>query len=319
MIQLNDFVGNIEVISELRASMAQSSLPHAILIDGTKGTGKRTLAGIIAQYCVCRSDIRPCGICPGCIKTSKGIHPDITVLDGERSGELSISSIRRLRSDAYIKPNESDSRIFLLLNCDKMLAPAQNAFLKILEEPPANVYFAITVSSSNMLLETVRSRCRRLTLYPVTTEQAAKTVQARFPDKDMYQIMQYAAICDGNIGQTIELIENGGEEAMKEAKKIFSLIGMSTEYEQLAAINSICRDRAFVSSVLDCLLELSSECLKASVGADFRYPEVRTVSERLGQRKTLLLSDTLRNAKAVLKTNVNLNFFGTWLSSSLRV
>lgn len=317
---LNDFIGNENIKNEIAAALEKESLPHAIMIEGAKGTGKRTLARILASACVCTaSSVRPCGVCPSCIKAERDCHPDIVTADGAKSGELSVNSIRRIRSDAYIKPNEANKRVFMLLDCDRMLPPAQNAFLKVLEEPPGNVVFIITVSSANMLLETVRSRCRLLTLYPVTPEQAAEAASKYYPEKDYGELLSYARLCDGNIGQTLQMVESGGEKARREAQEIFSLIGKTGEYDLLLKTSQACRERLHMSAVIDCLMELSAECIKASVGAECLSPVAAETASRLTTARCMKLADNLQRIREASQTNVNLNFFGTWLCAMLKI
>ena len=115
---LSEFAGNDEVKFELSEAMKNNTLPHALIIDGAKGTGKKTLARIIAQYCVCSSEeMRPCGVCAHCRKAEKNIHPDIMTSDGNNSGELNVEAIRSIRSSAYIKPNEARIKVYMLFNC----------------------------------------------------------------------------------------------------------------------------------------------------------------------------------------------------------
>ena len=104
---LSEFAGNAELKYELSEIMKRGTLPHAIIIEGAEGTGKRTLADIIAQYCVCMAESeKPCGICNSCMKAEKHIHPDIFYADGNDKA-LTVDSVRNMRTDAYIKPNEA--------------------------------------------------------------------------------------------------------------------------------------------------------------------------------------------------------------------
>lgn len=318
-MQLSEFIANDTVKNEISEAMRSGTLPHAIIIDGAKGTGKTTLAEIIARYCVCLSEnSRPCGQCPGCIKAMHNSHPDIYKADGNNTGELNVDSIRKIRSDVYIKPNEADTKVYLLLNCDKMLAPAQNAFLKVLEEPPANVVFVMTVTSANMMLQTVRSRSRIYSLYPVTAEQAAQAAAKRFPDKSYEEVQKIAAMCDGNIGQTIQILERGGEEAKKLADEIFAALPQKNEYLLLTLTSRLSANRAFASSVLDCMLENASECIKAAAGLSTNAAFAEEIARRMTKKRIYRLAENTEKAKEILNTNVNLNFFGTWLCSVLR-
>ena len=316
---LSEFAANEEVKSELSELMKKDTLPHAMIIEGAKGTGKKTLAEIIARFCVCSSDNnRPCGMCGDCIKAEKNIHPDIFIADGNNSGELNIEAIRNIRSDAYIKPNEAAKKVYILLNCEKMLMPAQNAFLKILEEPPENVIFILTAVSAASLLQTVRSRSRILSLYPPTVGDAAEFLRKRFPDKDITEIQNAAKNSIGNIGNAIELLEGGSEESRLIAEEILKAIPLSTEYSLLIATNKLSQNRALAVSSLDILCELISECVKSSAGIENTSALAKNIALKLTKKRLFRLQEKIVKARDILNTNVNLNFYGTWLCAELR-
>ncbi len=322
-MRFNEFVANDRLIEEITEAVKTNTLPHAIILDGAKGTGKQTLAKIIARSFVCTSegtsDIKPCGKCPACLKAEHLSHPDIFIANGNNTGELTVDAIRNIRADAYIKPNEAPTKVYLLLNCDKMLAPAQNSFLKVLEEPPANVVFIMTVTSANMLLQTVRSRSRLYTLYPVQPQAAAEYIYRIFPEKDYGDILHTAQLCDGNIGKTLEMLESGGEEAKKIADEIFTAAIKGNEYTVLTSTNKITASRTLAVSVLDFLTENVAECVRASVGIKTLSAVAEDTAKRMTKGRILRLAENIERAKQVLETNVNLNFFSTWLSSMLKV
>lgn len=316
---LSDFAANAEVKHALAEGMKNRSIPHALLIEGDKGCGKQTLARIIAQYAVCTAEgERPCGVCSQCRKAAAQVHPDIFTADGSRSGELNIEAVRGIRSAAYIRPNEAENRVFILLNCDKMLAPAQNAFLKVLEEPPENVLFILTVVSAQSLLQTVRSRTRIISLYPPAPEEALPVLQRLLPDQSEDVLLQAARDSGGNIGAALELLQSGGEEEQKAAEEIFRVLPQSTEYQLLVLTNRITRSRPFAAAVLDKLCELSAEAVKASLGMEVPSSAAKEAAQRLSFRRLMMLQENIRRARDVLNTNVNLNFYGTWLCAVLR-
>ncbi len=318
-MRLDEFVGNDNLINDISEAFKNGTLPHAVIIDGAPGTGKKTLARIISDYYVCLSDNdAPCGKCSGCIKAEHNSHPDIFVADGNNLSELSVDAIRRIRSDAHIMPNEAKTKVYLLLDCDRMMQPAQNAFLKVLEEPPANVAFIMTITSANMFLETVRSRSRIYTLYPPDAELTCKFLSERFPDKSPEEIINYARICDGNIGQTITLLESGGQEANQLAEEILKSLIKGNEYDLLLLTNKLSSNRVLASKVIDCMLEIISECLKAVVCNETGTGIVAEIVKRLSLKRIYVLAEKTERASQILKTNVNMNFFGTWLSSVLR-
>lgn len=316
---INDFIGNDAVKSELSEIMKNGSMPHAIIIEGAKGTGRKKLAMCIAQYCVCSSDDeKPCGTCSDCIKAEHSSHPDIFIADGNISGALNIEAIRNIRSSAFIKPNEARSKVYILLNCDKMTAPAQNAFLKILEEPPENVIFIMTALSASSLLQTVRSRSRIFSLFPPDISSAVNEVSKKFPDKHISEITHIVSLCEGNIGMSVQMLENGGETARKLAEDIFRAIPQSTEYQLLLLTTQLASDRSFAANVLDCMAEIAAECVKASVGVNVSSEFAVEIAKRLSTKRIFGIAESIKKARDIININVNLNLFGTWLCSVLR-
>ena len=137
-----------------------------MILEGPAGSGKAELARWIAKAAVCTGEgERPCGRCSGCMKAAAGAHPDITIAGGGTAARsFHVDTVRQIRSDAYIKPNEAPLRVFLLEGAEAMSEQAQNALLKVFEEPPERVMFILTVTSAVKLLPTVRSRAQIFTL-----------------------------------------------------------------------------------------------------------------------------------------------------------
>lgn len=157
-------------ISELRLSenltdtfkelIAKDRLPHAVLLDGANKDVRAKTAEFLACSFVCGKDGRPCGKCLNCTKVLSGNHPDVVVFDPEEIGEktFKINLVRDLRSDAFILPNEAAKKVYILKSADKMNLQAQNALLKIIEEPPAYAKFILECESRAAMLETIMSR-----------------------------------------------------------------------------------------------------------------------------------------------------------------
>lgn len=135
-------------------------LPHAILLDGGDDVSRNSVSLFLAASFVCESESRPCGICPNCSKTENGIHPDVVVSDPKELNEktFKIALVRDIKSDAFILPNEAAKKVYILKQADKMNIQAQNALLKILEEPPAYVRFILECDSRAAMLDTIMSR-----------------------------------------------------------------------------------------------------------------------------------------------------------------
>ena len=154
-----------EVLNRLSLLLQGGRFPHALILEGGAGQEKTEAALFLARAAVCTGENKPCGHCPGCRKALASSHPDIYVAGGGAAARsFHVEAIRFIRSDAYIKPNEAPRKVYVLLEAQTMSEQAQNALLKILEEPPENVLFLLTVPSASALLATVRSRSQLLTL-----------------------------------------------------------------------------------------------------------------------------------------------------------
>ncbi|MCL2579607.1 MAG: hypothetical protein FWE32_06200 [Oscillospiraceae bacterium] len=157
--------------------------PHAILIEGTPGSERDAFVNrVVAEIlCAAQGVQRPCGQCLACRKVAGDIHPDFLRYRGEgKSNAIPIDKVREIRGQAYLLPNESERKILLLEDADNMLPPAQNALLKILEEPPGCVIFILTVANRFRLLETVRSRVSAIALEPNAGQEETQPANPKY-------------------------------------------------------------------------------------------------------------------------------------------
>lgn len=150
---------------------AGEKLSHAYIIASLSGGERSSLAVSLAAAMLCEgTGDRPCGTCRHCRKALAGIHPDIATVSRETDSsgrprrEIVVSQIRAVAADAQIMPNEADGKVYIISDADAMNTQAQNAFLKLLEEPPDGVSFILCASSAAGLLPTVRSRCVLMSL-----------------------------------------------------------------------------------------------------------------------------------------------------------
>ncbi len=112
-----------------------------------------------AAACQCGSENPPCLICSGCRKTLEGVHPDVIWLSLPREKDISVDRVRELRADVFVRPFEGKKKVYCIERAHKLTVAAQNALLKLLEEPPEYAAFLLLTDNAQALLPTLRSRC----------------------------------------------------------------------------------------------------------------------------------------------------------------
>jgi len=193
-------------------------LSHAYILSGPAGSGRHTLARLLAGAMLCTGrGERPCGKCSACVKISKGIHPDVISVTGPEEGKpITVDRVRQLRADAYIRPNEGERKVYLLEGADQMNSSAQNALLKLLEEGPPYAAFLLIAGNAGGLLRTVRSRCEVLALTPEEQPQTApdperqalvKRLADALEEAEELELLETAMAIDGKGQELVALLE----------------------------------------------------------------------------------------------------------------
>ncbi len=195
---------------QLLARITQTKkIPNALLFSGNINTGKKQAAFLFAKGCNCiEGKDLGCSSCNSCCKIDANSHPDIRVIDlVKEKKNISISQIREMASSICTKPNEAKFRMVLILNSDTMNTQAQNALLKMLEEPPEKTFFILTTSQESRLLPTIRSRCQDIVFKPLSDtfiEQYLKKhfkiddtlchIASRTAGSDLKKAMMYSGV-----------------------------------------------------------------------------------------------------------------------------
>ena len=297
-MNLTRLAGNAPLKRQLELETARRGLSHAYILSGPAGSGKRTLAGLLAAALVCdrRGGALPCLSCAGCRKAEGGIHPDI-VRVGDDGKDISVAQVRALRADAYIRPNEAERKVYILENAQTMNASAQNAMLKLLEEGPAYAAFLLLTDNAAALLPTVRSRCEHLPLSPVTRREAELWLDEHYPD-------QPQAALDGAL-ELVRRLAGGDELAL---------------LEHCVALEKW--DREQLRALLDEGVLLLRDALVCSAGTLRESdPRRREAAERaaraLSPRQLTQAVGVLERLRAACGSNVGAGHLAGWLGAAL--
>ena len=316
-----NFISN-EKIKEQLACLAESCrIPHAIIIEGDEGMGKRTLAREIAINLFCRSDDTPCMKCPQCSKVLKGIHPDLyEYTAANRRDAFHVKRVREIREDAYVKPNEADYKVYILGNAQSMSISAQNALLKVLEEPPSYAVFILTVTNKSAMLETVLSRSVVLTVSPVETSAGAEYISSKEEDVTFDEAYRALEIWGGNIGKAIESLTDGklaeiGNSADMLAKSVIA----DNEYELLKVCSRFSWDNAGLSAALKITKTIFRDALfMKSKPVSNRRETAEALSSRLSREKLVKLIDVCDELIVMADRNANNSLLITKTCADLR-
>ena len=127
------------IARRIREAASRGTLSHALLFSGS---GDLTSAARYAAAAMeCQGGQKPCGVCPACRKVFSGIHPDVVTVRDEQHKNLSVDTIRQIRADAYIRPNEGARKVYIFPDCAILTEQDQNVLLKIVEEGPPYAAF----------------------------------------------------------------------------------------------------------------------------------------------------------------------------------
>lgn len=204
MTRLSEIVGQEAAIGALRHAAAIRRLPHALLFAGPEGVGKRTTGVAFAAWLLCPNTKEDsCGKCAACVQIEAGSYPDLSIeARHEDSRDLSIDQVREIQSVLGRRPIAGPRRIAIVDGADSMSEPAQNAFLKTLEEPPGDSLVILIAHNAAALLPTVRSRCQRITFAPLPAALLRRVLEGRMPGGSLRLVSAYA---DGSLGRALSV------------------------------------------------------------------------------------------------------------------
>ncbi|HEY1303413.1 MAG TPA: DNA polymerase III subunit delta' [Vicinamibacterales bacterium] len=329
-----DIVGHRRLVSLLSRACARETLPPSLLFAGPSGVGKRRVALAIAEAVNC---LKPrasaelerdaCGECASCKRIARGVHLDVIVIEPGDSGSIKIEQVRDVIDRADYRPFEGKRRVVIIDEADALVAAAQNALLKTLEEPPSASIFVLVSSMPDALLPTVISRCPRLRFAPLSTAEVT-TALIEGHGYGESDARATAADADGSIGRALEANSADLAEARGEAGRLLqhaarvsdpgrridaakNLIttksGATAEREQLAACL-----RALASLLRDTsILALGGD--RRMLGNADLEPTLMTVSRTFDGRRSMLAYTAVDEALAALAKNVSPKVVADWL------
>ena len=310
-------LGNEQLKENLRSARQKGRMSHFYLLSGPRGSGKHTLADLIAAAMLCESSDGPCGVCRHCRKVLGRSHPDYIVIDDPTKKTVPVDLIREARADMFVRPNEGEKKIYLFPRAQDMGIPGQNALLKVLEEPPGYGVFLLLTDNPEKLLPTVRSRCVELKLRALPEALLRNKLRQEFPDADDGNLAAAMLRSGGYLGQARELLSGQGlsEHAKSFAaayagRDVFALQKLLTPMEKWK--------RDALVPALQQWLELLEQALLVRSGLDAVTAEAAAIGRSRSPRDLMRCCQSLKKAMEYAQGNVSCAAVCSWLSWELR-
>ena len=310
----DEIFGNEPAKNILKHAIFKDRVSNAYVFEGIAGVGKKLAADIFARGLVCEHpDKAPCDACSACRKAAGRNHPDILYLDKEKGkSSIGVEEVRsKILTEVYMKPYLAERRVFIIGEGDALSVGAQNALLKILEEPPAYATFIICVTKQDKLLDTVLSRSCTVTFFPLSFDEVATYLAKDFGTDERTRL--FARLSQGSIGAAKELLsdESTGQLYEDSVKAIIQLKKDATAVRDVA--DFLTEEKERISQVMDFFQTFLRDCIFIKSGMEDRvvYENKKTemyfFSENIGKKSLITAFDRLTEFRLRLKQNINYN------------
>ncbi len=196
-----------KLMDTLINSVRKGENANTYIFEGASGLKKHEAALLFAKALVCSNPASaPCCDCSACKEAQAGSHPDIIYVNPEKDrATIGVDPIRDMITESLVKPFYKQHKVFIINEGDILTAQAQNAFLKIIEEPPQYAVFIFVCSNSEILLETVRSRAVTITFTPLSDSDIRKYITSKYPYEPRVDfLVGYSMGIPGSVDKIIE-------------------------------------------------------------------------------------------------------------------
>ena len=331
--------GNEKTISRLVGAINTSTLPHAFLVVGKDGSGKKTLARELAMALNCEreGEFIPCHRCNTCRRIEEGNFTDIyTLKKDSQKASIGVVEVRDFKSTAILSPVESDHKFYIVEDAEALTVQAQNALLTFLEEPPRNTYIMLLARSADTILTTIKSRTQAINMskferdelseFVASCSERARNMKRLNPDAFNSIIMN----ADGIIGRALSIIEDGKDgEIFKGAQiteEICECICKNSSYSDLyLAVSNLPTDRkkfilaleGLILAIRDIILcRFDEKCVPVFYSS---REKAISLSKKTSSKKLLRVYDILTLAIQDAKSNVGTAALITGIATKIKL
>ncbi len=335
-------LGNDDTKVRVGRAIEDSTLAHAFLIGGPSGSGKTTLALEIAAAVNCENAKNaslplPCGRCNSCRRIYEGNFPDLKFLSKKKEkATIGVDEVKDFREDMFLSSTEAEKKIYVIDDAECMTVEAQNALLKVLEEPPSAVIILLLATECDRILTTIKSRAQYIAMSRFTENELAERLIAEsanakamsVQDRERFDGIIMSA--DGRIGEAKKLLSvrtaDENEEERRDITNIVRLIGHKNAYDRIyAAIMALPGKRAELIPMLERLIGAMHDLVVAKYARSARTvfftsaEAALEISADIPERRLLYVFDAVIEAHELCVKNANVQNVLINLSSKIRM
>ena len=262
-MKISEFAGYGDKMEQLMRSVQAGRIVHALLLTGPHGSGKRTMARLLAQALVCQGAQKPCGVCPACKRFREGTHPDVHVIRPEKKS-IGVNEVRDLIDALALRPYEGVRHIVIVEQAEKLTPQAQNALLKTLESPTGEAMFFLVTDAPSALLPTIVSRCQTVRFSDLSVEDCARVLASR--GVEPARAAELAGMAQGSVGRALEIDADADYRALRE-RVLASLEALTSRASVAGAATPLEGEKGQEAQVLDIMELWARDLMAAQSGA----------------------------------------------------
>ncbi len=333
-------IGNTDIKMRLGKAIEDGTLPHAFLIGGPSGSGKSVLATELSAALNCENKSSPlplpCGKCNSCRRIYEGNFTDLKILEKQKDkATIGVDPVKLFREDMFLSATESEHKIYIIDNAECMTAEAQNALLKVLEEPPGPLTLLLLATECDKILTTIKSRTQYIAMQRFSNEEtahhalkvseAARSLQRE--DKERFEALIMSA--EGRLGEAERLFDKKSaeenEHKRSSVKRILDTLNPRSSYFDIKnAVFALPEKRSELSLSLELLLTALRDIIihkKDDSAPTVFYTgreEVSRAASLLTLQRALAVYDAVLHAHELLSRNANVSNLFSELAAKIK-
>ena len=297
----DEVAGQKQIIQTLKNAIKDNKIAHAYLFTGPRGTGKTTMAKLLAKALNCESEYnKPCDECEACKSISEGSFPDVIEIDAASNN--GVDEVRNLIDKVKYAPIEGKYKVYIIDEVHMMSQGAFNALLKTLEEPPAHVIFILATTEPHKVLPTILSRCQRFDFGRISNKDIKERIRIVLDKENV-------GYDDEIIDLVSELCDGGMRDALSILDQTISYAGDIITADDVRSIYGIVSNEEKISFIKDINNNTHQNLLSKINDYDERGIDiVRLTNNLIDLLKEAIIyksSNQLRGLKVINETNCN--------------